>query len=406
METKLLIPLKKNRPVSSIDEPENKVKAKPIKGIEKFFVQLAKQFALLYYAAIIIKKPAEILRVKKHLMEMLRQTWGGTKNKTYKVNGKYYYNIYVPAWPSENYNAFVKDEIKRQAFPLHYRGNVSSVFLAMTTKCPLRCEHCFEWENLNKKETFSKEELQEIINMYQREGAVQIHFTGGEPLVRMNDLVELINYAKNKSECFVLTSGFNLTRENAKRLKNAGCTGVSISIDHYIPKLHNAFRHHPNIFQQAVNGVQAALQAGLVTTISVCTTRSFIENGHLMPYTEFAKELGVHFVQLLEPKNIGHYANKDVLLEEKHIKQLEKIFETINQDEKCKDYPFIMYHGYHQRRCGCFSGIHSIYIDSAGFANTCPFCHTKSYNVAHILKTEEKKVPSKEQICPAFIKLA
>ena len=121
---------------------------------------------------------------------------------------------------------------------------------------------------------------------------------------------------------------------------------------------------------------------------------------------QFAKNLGVHFVQLLEPKNIGHYADKEVLLEEKHIQLLESFFKIINNDAAYADYPFVMYHGYHQRRVGCYAGSRSIYIDSAGDVNACPFCHTKSYNVGDILKSKNKIAPIKENLCPRYGKIA
>ncbi len=408
METTLMMPLKKNNPGTyylNKSTGEN-LTLKKTSRIEKFFVSAAKQMSLFYFACILIKKPLLILKTYKQLMQLRRQTWGAQVNKMYKVDGKYYSNLYNPGWPSASYNTFLKDELMRHAFPLDYTGKLSIVFFAITRKCPLKCEHCFEWDNLNQKETFTKEELIQIVDLYQQQGAIQFHFSGGEPMVRIHDLVDVIQHAKNKSECFVITSGFNLTDVNAMRLKDAGCKGVVVSIDHYIPELHNGFRHHANVFQQAVDGVRAALRVGLVVTISVCVTKSFIDGGHLMPYIKFAKDIGVHFVQLLEPKNIGHYADKDVLLEEKHIQQLESFFKIINQDKKYKAYPFIMYHGYHQRRVGCYAGSRSIYIDSAGDVNACPFCHTKSYNVGDIMRAKNKSVPIKENLCPRYGKIA
>jgi MoaA/NifB/PqqE/SkfB family radical SAM enzyme len=406
MERTLVLPDQIDQKLPCImNNGNDRVKGKQIKAIEKFIVQTARRMNLIYYAFVVIKKRSLAVKVLKQLIQMLTQTWGGTKNKTYRVNNKYYYNLYIPGWPSALYNGFVKDELRRNAFSPDCIGNQSMVFLAVTTKCPLRCEHGFEWNNLNKRETFTREELKELVDMYQRQGAKQFYFTGGEPMVRLHDLVDVIHYAKQKSECFVLTSGFNLTHANVALLKNAGCTGIVVSLDHYILELHNSFRQS-NIFDQAILGVKASLQSGLLTVLSVCTTKEFIDGGHLMPYMEFAKELGVHFVQLLEPKSIGHYENKDVLLEHKHVKQLENFFLTINQDKKYKDYPCIMYHGFHQRRAGCYSASHSIYIDSAGFANTCPFCHTKSYNVRDVLNTKEKTAPVKQQLCPAFGKIA
>jgi hypothetical protein len=95
-----------------------------------------------------------------------------------------------------------------------------------------------------------------------------------------------------------------------------------------------------------------------------------------------------------------------VLLEEVHIQQLEHFFKSINSDKQFKDFPFVMYHGFHQRRVGCYAGSRSIYIDSAGDVNACPFCHTKSYNVGDIVKARDKHVPLKENICPRFGKIA
>ena len=374
--------------------------------LEKWLVAFCKQCTLFYLACITLKKPALILKTYKQLMQLRRQTWGAQVHKMYKVSGRYYNNLYNPGWPSAAYNAFLKDELLRHAFPLQYTGRLGMVFFAITRKCPLRCEHCFEWNNLNKKETFTRDELLRIVDLYQAQGAIQFHFSGGEPMVRIHDLVEVVKYAKERSECFVLTSGFNLTEDNATRLKTAGCKGVVVSIDHFIPELHNSFRRHANSFEQAVNGVHAALKAGLVVTLSVCVTKAFIDGGYLVGYLQFAKAVGVHFVQLLEPKNIGHYEDKDVLLEESHIQQLEQFFKDINTNKQYKDYPFVMYHGFHQRRVGCYAGSRSIYIDSAGDVNACPFCHTKSYNVMDILKSGSQQAPAKDNICPRFGRIA
>jgi MoaA/NifB/PqqE/SkfB family radical SAM enzyme len=270
----------------------------------------------------------------------------------------------------------------------------------------MRCEHCFEWDNLNQKETFSRNDLFKVVDLYQNEGVLQFHFSGGEPMVRIKDLVELIRYTSRKSECWVLTSGFNVTEENAKKLKEAGCRGMVVSIDHYIPELHNMFRGNKTAFDQARFAVKAAREAGLVVSISVCATKHFIDGGHMLPYVEFARSMDVQFIQVLEPRSVGHYAGKDVSLEKKHIEELERIFKQVNHDRTYKNYPTMLYHGYHQRRVGCFSGSRSVYVDSAGDVHACPFCHTKSYNIIDWVRKENGKLPQKENRCPQFEKIA
>ena len=76
----------------------------------------------------------------------------------YKVDGKYYVTQYRPGWPSKIYDSFIKNELRRMAFPLTITEKLSFVFLAITRKCPMQCEHCFEWDNLNLKESFTKED--------------------------------------------------------------------------------------------------------------------------------------------------------------------------------------------------------------------------------------------------------
>jgi MoaA/NifB/PqqE/SkfB family radical SAM enzyme len=378
---------------------------KRLSTLERNLVWIAIRLRIFIITLVYLRTLSKAIKAYRSMDALRKQTWGGNMKKICKVDSKYYFNLYTPGWPSKAYDRLIRSEILR----LRSAGNEIEqprfIFLAVTRKCPLRCEHCFEWDNLNQQETFSREELIRIVDLYQRQGVNQIHFSGGEPMVRFRDLLEIVRFAAFKSECYVVTSGFNLTRENARLLKAAGCKGMIVSIDHYIPEMHNRFRQHPAIFKQAEEGVKASLQSGMVTALSVCTTKEFLDGAHLAPYMEFARGLGVHFVQVLEPKAVGHYEGKNVLLEESHIQILEDFFKKANQDPAYSEYPTLMYHGYHQRRIGCYAGSRSVYIDSAGWVHACPFCHTRSYNIRVILEDQTKTLPAKENYCPRYGKV-
>jgi MoaA/NifB/PqqE/SkfB family radical SAM enzyme len=270
----------------------------------------------------------------------------------------------------------------------------------------LRCEHCFEWDNLNKKETFTAKELDLIVDHYKKQGMFQMHLSGGEPMLRVREMVELLNKHGNNVDFWVLTSGFNCTRENLSLLKQAGLKGIVVSIDHYIAELHDAFRRKAGSYDAALKAVQYAQELQLATAISICVTKSFLAAGHLWPYAEFARELGVEFVQLLEPRNIGNYKDQDVLLDEMHIQMLEDFFKSVNHSKETSNYPTFSYHGFHQRRVGCFAGSRSIYIDSAGNVHSCPFCHTAAYNIKSFIDNNKlAEVPQKLNECPRFGKV-
>lgn len=374
--------------------------------IEKTITWWHIKFRIFLLACAVLKKPKLVWKTYKALLNLRNNVWGADLKKFYKVGGKYYYNQYTPGWPSKAYDELIKSELRRHASPLTETEMLTFVFLAITRKCPMRCEHCFEWDNLNQKEVFTKEDLFKTIDVFQKEGVLQFHFSGGEPMVRFKDLVEIIKHASKKSECWVLTSGFNFTYENAQLLKKAGCKGVVVSIDHYIEDFHNLFRGNINSFQSAVNAVHNAKDASMVVSLSVCATKSFIEGNHMMPYMEFANGLGVHFVQVLEPKNVGHYQDQDVLLAPKHIAILEAIFKEVNHTKAYRHYPTMLYHGFHQRRVGCFSGSRSVYVDSIGNVHACPFCHTSSYNIIDVVRNGSEDLPKKENKCPRYETIA
>jgi MoaA/NifB/PqqE/SkfB family radical SAM enzyme len=404
-----------NYPVFSLpyDEPmefgvEKKRRIHPsgVGDFHKAIVWNLIKMRIFYFAVIILKRPALIWKTFRTMLELRQNVWGGDLKKIYKVDGKYYFNQYTPGWPGKLYDRVIKRELKRHVDVIPGDGKLAFVFLAITRKCPMRCEHCFEWDNLNQKESFTKDDLFKVVDLYQRQGVMQFHFSGGEPMARFKDLLPLINFASQKSECWVLTSGFNFTSLNARLLKQVGCTGVVVSLDHYIPELHDMFRGSVNAFEGAVNAIKAAKQAGLVTSLSVCSTKDFLDGGHLIPYMCFAKDLGVHFVQVLEPRSVGHYEGQNVLLEEKHIALLEHVFTELNHSPGYKDYPTMMYHGFHQRRVGCFSGSRSVYVDSAGDVHACPFCHNKSYNIIDLVRKNANQLPAKENKCPQFGKIA
>jgi len=390
----------------NVSEETTAISNNKLSSLHSFLIWVIIKTQIFFITCFTLRNPWKILKAYRATMKNREIVWGGKVSKLYKVDGKYYYTQYTPGWPSQGYFKLVKSELRRMAEPDTSERKLSFVFLAITRKCPLRCEHCFEWDNLNKKESFTSTDLMRVVKLYEEQGVIQFHFSGGEPMVRINDLEKLVDFASKKTICWVLSSGFNFTPENAQRLKAAGLTGVVISIDHYIPELHNLFRGNKNAFDDAVRAIRNAQLAGLVCSVSVCATKAFIEGGHLEHYMDFAKDLGVQFVQVLEPRMIGHYEGKPVMLEETHLQVLEQSFRKYNHEKEFSAYPTMLYHGYHQRRIGCFAGSRSVYIDSAGDVHACPFCHTSSYNIIELLRNDITAIPAKENKCPQFNKIA
>lgn len=372
----------------NINQPAPKYKMEVLHGWKKTLVRSRIRLHILYLALANYKSLRISIKVFKALYAFKKIVLGGEVTKIVAINNKYYVGLYTPGFPSKEFDRFVEGEFNR-VIPLKKNADaLSFIFFAITKKCPLNCEHCFEWNNLNKAESFNLGELKAVVDKFQKDGLSQIHLSGGEPMVRVKDLIPLIEHGKDHSEFFVLTSGFNFTASNAKALKQAGLTGVVISLDHFDPQIHDAFRGFKNSYQNVMDAIRNAQGQQLVIALTLCATKAFITWDNLLQYAELAKNLKVPFIQLLEPKAVGHYEGQDIFLNDDHLKLLEQFFLTLNFDPAYKDYPVIIYHGYHQRRVGCLSGGNrNLYIDSEGYVNACPFCHTKNFNIKDALTT-------------------
>ena len=355
-----------------------------ISGWRKNYINIRIIFSIIKIARECYKNPVDVVKGLKYLISLRKKFIGDFRiRKIAQVDGKYYRFLYGPGWNSDTFKKFMISQLNdyKPVGQETYRFN--NVIIAITKKCSLQCDHCFEWESLNKKENLSTGELIEIVQKLQNQGVSEIQFSGGEPLLKIDRIIEILNSADKKSTSFWIdTSGFKFTEENARRLKAAGLTGVFISLDHFDPALHNRFRGFKDAFAWAETAVKNALAQGFVVSLSVCITREFANRENLLAYMEMARNLGVPFVQFLEPKAIGHFSGKDVLLLPEHLEIVEEIYTEFNFSPKYLSYPIITYHGYYQRRHGCFSGGYKgFYIDTDGDINPCPFCQKKSGNL-------------------------
>jgi MoaA/NifB/PqqE/SkfB family radical SAM enzyme len=380
---RISIPFLAEEKFKSIDVTEILKKQSLILGLRKEFVVLRFRFTIISIAIKSYNNPWNWIYVTATLDKLRRKVIGQHRlHKLAYVDNRYYWGLYTPGWNGIAFKKFIASEMNR-VVPVKQKVNrFNNVYVSITKKCSLQCEHCYEWENLNKKEVLSPNQLKTIVAKIQERGASQIHFSGGEPLLKVDLLVTILNSAKKETDFWVLTSGFQLTLENARKLKSAGLNGVMISLDHFDSEKHNGFRGFKDAYYWVEKGVQNAIDNQLVVALSLCATKDFTTFDNLMTYATLAKKMGVSFIQILESKAVGHYSGKEVSLSMEQISVLENFYLEMNYNSKYNNYPLICYHGYHQRRQGCFAGGNrSFYVDTDGDINACPFCQKKSGNV-------------------------
>ncbi|GLR19883.1 hypothetical protein GCM10007940_44990 [Portibacter lacus] len=304
---------------------------------------------------------------------------GQNLHRGFYLKGKYTWDMFNPHWPSKAFNRFYTTQLREHGLLNQDQTNIRRLLIAITKKCPLQCEHCSEWDTLNEKDQFTLDDFFKKIDGFVDDGVSQLVFSGGEPLIRFNDLVEMIQRYRNKCNQWVYTSGYQLTPEKAERLAAAGLNGVAISLDHHIEEFHNLFRGNQKSFQWVKDAVKNCKDAGLMVTINSCLTKTYLNDNNTDHLINLVKEWNVPILNILEPRAVGHYANKDVELSIREQQMIESKVRQYN-NKKHLEYPLISYPAMFRKNLPCGGGRSYLFLDYDGTLSPCPFCKTPIKN--------------------------
>ncbi|MBL9204269.1 MAG: radical SAM protein [Opitutaceae bacterium] len=169
------------------------------------------------------------------------------------------------------------------SFPLHF------VFI-LGYKCNLACSHCSSNAGIHGSLGYSTGQAQNILHQMAEIGVVDVAFSGGEPLLRL-DLEEVIRYARAHGlSTGTSTNGYAMTELRARSLKAAGLDRLQVSLDG-TRDAHDRIRG-TGAFDKAISAIKRSLEAGLRTHICFTAMRS---NAHLLPeMIDQALNLGAH----------------------------------------------------------------------------------------------------------------
>jgi MoaA/NifB/PqqE/SkfB family radical SAM enzyme len=348
--------------------------------------------------------PVAAFRLLSKIRKKYKSVFGASLlTKVSEVDNRFFWRLGTPGFPSEAWEKMHDNEVERFFTDRPYKG-LRSIIIAITKKCPLHCEHCFEWENLNQKDPLTTDDIIKLVHKYQDYGTTQMMFSGGEPMLRVKDIYQILSNAKTGTDFWIITSGLGLDEEKALKLKASGLTGVMVSIDHAEASKHDHFRGMKGAYEMAVQAALSTKRAGMVLALSFCAVKPYVNRANIENYMHLARDLGATFVQILDPRSTGRFAGKNVDLGSVEIELLEEMYMEYNTSKALEDYPIINYLGYHQRRVGCFgAGNRFFYIDTDGDAHICPYCTGK---VANTLQHSAKEIISSlsKRSCHAFEK--
>ena len=184
----------------------------------------------------------------------------------------------------------------------------------LTYACPLQCPYCSNPLSLpsGRKNELSTEGWLKAMSEARKLGAVQIGFSGGEPLIR-KDCVELIKAANDMGfYCNLITSAIPLTKEKVTECKEAGIKHIQISFQGS-DKETNAKFGGTDSFEHKLAMTKEVIAQGIPLGLNFVLHRQNIHQ--VTDFLMLAEDLGAEFVELA---NTQYYAwalhNRDKLL--------------------------------------------------------------------------------------------
>ncbi len=242
------------------------------------------------------------------------------------------------------------------------------VFLELTKKCNLRCEHCYvpdynTSDNKIKTNQIKLNNVYDLIAQIHEMGVMELQLTGGEPFI-LPYILDIIKEVQRKLiPCSIFTNGTLMTEKIFRYIsKNNYGLIFYISLDGY-QKTHDFFRRAPGSFDKTIKTVRKLIQIGCDVRINTVISKHNI--AEMPKFIEFIKnEFGVlHRLVSVEP--IGR-ANNEIIVSVEDLacllQESKNTFEFLDSHDSIIDW----------LAPACGVGSSMLFIDSYGNISFCP----------------------------------
>jgi MoaA/NifB/PqqE/SkfB family radical SAM enzyme/SAM-dependent methyltransferase len=301
--------------------------------------------------------------------------------KAVEFNNRLVVNTHFPPCPSRAVDQMADHFLREDGAHRLY-----SVTIAVTNRCMFNCWHCYN--HGRSTDDVPLDILKNLVREVQDLGAVMMNLTGGEPLLRA-DLEEICECIDDRSCLLMGTTGWGLTEERARRLKERGLFAASISLDSGIEEEHDRMRGRPGAFRAALRALEISERVGLYPYVVSVASPDFLCREKFMSFVRFAGRIGAREVHLLEPSLTGKLAGRSDL--KLSLREKDMIINYQREIARRYDLPIFSTLTYLERpeAFGCGAGITHLYIDGGG--EVCP-CNLVPMSFGNIRKEPLKKI--------------
>lgn len=194
--------------------------------------------------------------------------------------------------------------------------------LSVTDRCNFRCRYCMPREELggepflSRHDLLSFEEIECLARQFADLGVRKIRITGGEPLLRhdLPRLIEMLAAIPGVEELTLTTNGA-LLAGMAQRLRDAGLSRVTVSLDALDEGVFQGITDVGYPVSSVLEGIEAAGEAGLRPVKVNMVVRRGMNAEQVIPMARHFRHSGhiLRFIEFMDAGNINGW-NMDAVV--------------------------------------------------------------------------------------------
>lgn len=269
-----------------------------------------------------------------------------------------------------------------------YNCNVPwAILMDPTSACNLKCTGCWAAE-YEKTDSLSYDVLDRIIREGKELGIYMYIYSGGEPLVRKDDLIRL---AEEHGDCAFLsfTNATLVDEEFAKKLGQLGNFGLAISVEGF--EEDTDMRRGKGTYKKVMKAMDLLKKEGVVFGFSTCYHKYNTYSIATEDYIDFLIDKGCSFGWYFTYMPIGQDAVTDLIATPDQRKYM---YHQVRELRTKKPIFLLDFWNDGEYVNGCIAGGRRyLHINANGDVEPCAFVHYSNVNIKDVSLLEALQSP-------------
>ena len=252
------------------------------------------------------------------------------------------------------------------------------ILMDPTSACNLHCTGCWAAEYGNKL-NLSYDEMSDVVKQGKELGVYFYMFTGGEPLVRKNDIIKL---CEEHHECQFLafTNGTLVDEAFCEEMKRVGNLMLAISLEGS-PEV-NDLRRGAGVYGKVMHAMDLLKENGLVFGTSICYTSKNCESVTSKEFVKLMVDKGCRYAMYFHYMPVGNEASVELLPTPEQRTYIKDRIREIRRLENGEGLFTMDFQNDGEFVGGCIAGGRNYFhINANGDAEPCVFIHYSGANI-------------------------